>query len=171
MQKFYGTKLIAAKPMTRAEYNIFRGWQLPADENGADEGYLVEYLDGGKPNVEGHAGYVSWSPKEQFENAYQPTNALSFGHAIEALRSGKKVARAGWNGKGMFLVLVPGTVDAKLREGTPYADALFNSKTGESRNIVTINQHVDMFTATSEFQPGWLASQTDMLANDWQIVE
>ena len=73
MSKTYiGTKLIKAQPMTRAEYNTYRGWALPADENGADEGYLVEYLDGGKPNVPGHAGYVSWSPKEQFETAYLP---------------------------------------------------------------------------------------------------
>ena len=67
MQKFYGTKLIAAKAMNRREYNQFRGWELPADERPEDEGYLVEYLDGGKPNVEGYAGYVSWSPKEQFD--------------------------------------------------------------------------------------------------------
>lgn len=69
--RYIGTKIIAAEPMTRAAYNLFRGWTLPADENGADAGYLVEYLDGGKPNVPGRAGYVSWSPKEQFDNAYR----------------------------------------------------------------------------------------------------
>lgn len=171
MQEFYGTKKIAAKPMTRLEYNTFRGWDLPDNENGSDEGYLVEYLDGGKPNVEGFAGYISWSPKEQFENAYTPTNAMSFGHALVALKAGKKVARAGWNGKGMFLILVGGTKDARLVDGTPYHVALFNKKTGEETNIATINPHIDMKTATGEFQPGWLASQTDMLANDWQIVD
>lgn len=51
MKQFIGVKRINARPMTRADYNTFRGWQLPADENGADEGYLVEYLDGGKPNT------------------------------------------------------------------------------------------------------------------------
>ncbi len=56
MQKYIGTKIINAKPINRADYNTFRGWELPANENGADEGYLVEYLDGGKPNVEGYAG-------------------------------------------------------------------------------------------------------------------
>lgn len=70
MQTYIGTKLVSAKPMTRQEYNDFRGWQLPADENGDDAGYLVEYLDGGKPNTEQYAGYVSWSPAEQFEKAY-----------------------------------------------------------------------------------------------------
>jgi hypothetical protein len=47
---------------------------------------------------------------------------------------------------------------------TPYAAALGDGTT------CTINPHIDMFTATGEMQPGWLASQTDMLANDWQIV-
>lgn len=72
MNKFIGTKIVKAEPMTRAAYNEFRGWQLPADENGSDEGYLVEYTDGGKPNVPGREGYVSWSPKEQFDRAYRP---------------------------------------------------------------------------------------------------
>src|ERR1700693_5063867 len=49
---------------------------------------------------------------------------MNFGEAIAALKSGKKVSRAGWNGKGMFLIYVPGTKDAKLNEGTPYEKAL-----------------------------------------------
>ena len=68
--QYIGTKIINAEPMTREAYNEFRGWTLPADEEGADEGYLVEYLDGGKPNVTTHSGYVSWSPKAQFDAAY-----------------------------------------------------------------------------------------------------
>lgn len=57
--------------MTRASYNAMRGnWTLPTDEDGNDEGYLVEYLDGGKPNHPDFAGYISWSPKAQFDAAY-----------------------------------------------------------------------------------------------------
>ena len=70
MQLFIGTKVVKAQPMTRFEYNEFRGWQLPLDEVGSDEGYLVEYVDGGKPNVPTHEGYVSWSPAAQFDKAY-----------------------------------------------------------------------------------------------------
>lgn len=70
MLTYVGTKLVDAKPMSRLEYNQFRGWTLPESENGDDEGYLVEYLDGGKPNTSKYQGYVSWSPKEQFEAAY-----------------------------------------------------------------------------------------------------
>lgn len=69
---FIGTKVVHATPMTREEYNYFRGWDLPANENGADEGYLVEYADGGAGNVPGVTGYVSWSPKGVFLKAYEP---------------------------------------------------------------------------------------------------
>lgn len=71
MKKYIGIKYVYAEPMTRLEYNQLRDWKLPEDENGDDEGYLIEYIDGGKPNVMGYNGYVSWSPKEVFERAYQ----------------------------------------------------------------------------------------------------
>lgn len=70
MGLFIGTKLIKALAMTRLQYNQLRGWDLPADENGDDEGFLVEYVDGGKANHPDFAGYISWSPKDVFEKAY-----------------------------------------------------------------------------------------------------
>lgn len=69
MKFFIGTKEVYAAPMNRQMYNDYRKWELPEDENGADEGYLVEYPDGGN-NHPDHAGYISWSPKKQFEEAY-----------------------------------------------------------------------------------------------------
>lgn len=69
-QRFIGSKIVIAQAMTRLAYNEYRGWTLPADENGADEGYLVEYTDGGQPNHPAHAGYISWSPKAQFDAGY-----------------------------------------------------------------------------------------------------
>ncbi|WP_339479094.1 DUF2829 domain-containing protein [Pseudomonas sp. RL_5y_Pfl2_73] len=160
---YIGTKIVIALAMTRLAYNDYRGWALPADENGADDGYLVEYTDGGAPNHSAHDGYISWSPKAQFDAAYRPADGMSFGLAIEALKMGKCVARAGWNGKGMWLVLDPGSVVSEVREGSAYHKA---GVTG----AFTINPHIDMKTATGEMQPGWLASQTDMLADDWQLV-
>jgi hypothetical protein len=71
MKQYIGTKVINATPMNRQEYNDFRGWKLLEDENGADEGYLVEYVDGGKGNTPQYAGYASWSPKDVFERAYK----------------------------------------------------------------------------------------------------
>ena len=161
MKTYIGTKLVRSEPMTRAAYNDFRGWTLPADENGADDGYLVEYLDGGKPNTATHAGYVSWSPKAQHEAAYRETSGMSFGLAVEALKKGMKVARAGWNGKGMFLFLVPGST---FQVSRPPLLGIYPEGT-----TVNYCPHIDMKTADDKVVP-WLASQTDMLADDWAIV-
>lgn len=67
---YVGTKVVRALPMNRKGYNDLRGWDLPKEENPLDEGYLVEYVDGGFPNVKGFTGYISWSPKDVFEKAY-----------------------------------------------------------------------------------------------------
>ncbi|MEE8875950.1 DUF2829 domain-containing protein [Pseudomonas helleri] len=154
-QQFIGTKIILAVAMTRLAYNDYRGWALPADENGDDAGYLVEYTDGGSPNHADHAGYISWSPKEQFDNAYRQTSGMSFGLAIEALKLGKRVARAGWNGKGMWLKLVP----EELAEAISF-----------QHEALRPLPWIGMKTADQCFVP-WLASQTDVLADDWQLVE
>lgn len=58
---YVGTKMIQAKSMNLGEYNKYRGWEIPLNENSTDEGYLVKYED----------GYESWSPKEVFEKAYR----------------------------------------------------------------------------------------------------
>jgi hypothetical protein len=71
MQRFIGTKTILARALTRGEYNAYRGWNAPSGEDQTAQGYLVEYTDGGTPNDPRHAGYISWSPKEQFDNAYR----------------------------------------------------------------------------------------------------
>ena len=76
MNKYIGTKELLAKPMTRREYNDYRGRELPSDENPNDEGYLVEYLNGGKPNDARHEGYISWSPVDVFNNAYKPADTF-----------------------------------------------------------------------------------------------
>jgi hypothetical protein len=146
MKQYIGTKLINAVPMTRFAYNQFRGWDLPANENGDDEGYLVEYLDGGTANTEKYAGYVSWSPKGVFENAYRPTDGMPFGHAVECLKEDYKVERAGWNGKGMWLRYV-----------------------SKSPLMPSHRAFIEMKTVDDEYVP-WVASQTDILADDWRIV-
>lgn len=165
MSVYYGTKKINAKPMSRAEYNIFRGWELPANEDGNDPGYLVEYLDGGTPNVEGFAGYVSWSPKEQFDNAYQPLGALSFGHALEALKAGERVARSGWNGKNMWIALSPGAIQLAAERFWSIQNKAYAEQNGPTDVLPCLT----MKTATGAILMGWLASQSDMLADDWMV--
>ena len=92
---------------------------------------------------------------------------MNFGQAIEALKAGQKVSRTGWNGKGMWLILVPGTQPAVLAENSLYAKA-----TGLRE--CEILPHIDMWTVNASGRramlPGWLASQSDMLADDWEVV-
>lgn len=70
MKKYVCHKEVYALPMTRQAYNDYRGWALPEDEEGSDEGFLVEYIDGGKSNHPQHKGYISWSPKDVFDRGY-----------------------------------------------------------------------------------------------------
>ena len=67
---FIGTKSVLATTMTRGEYNEYRGWTIPENEDPTEQGYLVEYVDGGKPNDDRHKGYISWSPRDVFEQSY-----------------------------------------------------------------------------------------------------
>lgn len=77
LDKLYeGTKRMRAAPMTRGEYNAYRGWQNPEGENPADAGYLVEYEDGGKANDSRHTGYISWSPADVFERTYKEVSNI-----------------------------------------------------------------------------------------------
>ena len=162
MNVYKSHKKVTATPMNRLDYTNYRGWELPVDENGSDDGYLVEYLDGGKPNHPDHKGYISWSPKEQFDNGYSEviTESLTFGGAIEAMKLGKKVARSGWNGKNMFLYYVPSGV-YPARMGAIKGDFV--------DDMVPYGAYIAMKTAQDEVVP-WLASQTDMLSYDWVCV-
>ncbi len=99
-------------------------------------------------------------------------DTFDFGEAIHRLKDGRRVARSGWNGKGMFIIRVPGTQQAMLRDDSPYFSALRNLP--DFDGTCEILPHIDMWTTNSEgrraFLPGWLASQTDMLATDWSEI-
>lgn len=166
MITYIGTKIVDALPMTRGDYNKYRGWDLPGNETGADEGYLAEYLDGGESNHANHTGYISWSPKAQFEKAYRPTSGMTFGLALEALQAGKRVARSGWNGKDMWLQLVKGR--SVQLHGMGFGPINEHDHDWRER-VPELLSWIGMKTADNKFVP-WLASQTDMLAIDWQIV-
>lgn len=90
----------------------------------------------------------------------------TFGVAIEAMKRGHKVTREGWNGKGMFLWLKPA---AKIKSEwckDPMLKKLADDNNGELDALGTIC----MFTAQKQILTGWLASQTDMLSEDWIIL-
>jgi len=96
---------------------------------------------------------------------------MDFGKALNALKAGAAVARAGWNGKGMWLALTPGSAfEAKFAKcGHAAAKRAFeiNDPDGE----IELLPHIDMRAADGSMVIGWLASQTDMLAEDWAIVD
>ena len=87
---------------------------------------------------------------------------MNFGEALAAIKAGKRVARAGWNGKGMFLFLVPGSTFTVNRE--PQLSIM-----GEGTQV-QYHAHIDMKTAQGYVVP-WLASQSDLLSEDWEIVD
>lgn len=92
---------------------------------------------------------------------------MNFGEAIAALKEGKKVARQGWNGKGMYLWLMPA---AKVKAEwckEPHLKALAEENGGEIEALGSIR----MLTADKKILTGWLASQTDILSEDWVIIE
>jgi hypothetical protein len=93
---------------------------------------------------------------------------MNFGQAIEALKQGNRVQRAGWNGKGMWLALTHGSTIhvSEARSGAALAKA-----THEAGEHIVIGSHIDMRAADGSLVIGWLASQTDMLSDDWQVVE
>jgi hypothetical protein len=89
---------------------------------------------------------------------------MDFSDALQVIKTGKRVCRTGWNGSGMWLFLVPGSrftveADRPLGQAAP-------ERVGE---VVTYRPHIDMSTVDGEIVP-WIASQTDLLATDWEIV-
>lgn len=170
MKSFIGTKMILARPMGRGEYNVYRGWGIPKYENPSDEGYLVEYVDGGQANHHKHPGYISWSPKDVFERAYRPSSGLDFGDALRALKAGMRIARAGWNGKDMWLSLSGALEGRRIPAESFWSknNAEYAARTMDgSANVLPC---ITMKTADGSILMGWLASQTDMLAEDWVVL-
>jgi len=88
---------------------------------------------------------------------------MNFGQAIESMKSGSLVARVGWNGKGMFLYYVPENKYPASRNILNTMDGMFED------NMVPYGAYIAMKTAQNNVIP-WLASQTDMLAEDWELV-
>jgi hypothetical protein len=156
-------KQVKAIPMNRQKYNDYRGWDLPDDEDGSDNGYLIECLDGVESNHRDHKGYISWSPKEQFDNGYSDiTDGFDFGEAIKQARLGRKVARKGWNGSGMFAYIVPA---AKYKAQTSVMlDMAYEN------NLIPYREYWALFTAQKDVAT-WAPSCSDSLALDWCVVD
>jgi len=166
MKKYVGVKLVLAELMNLGEYNTLRGQELPAEQDPATEGYLVEYLDMETAHHPEFApGYISWCPKAQFERANRAIDGMTFGHAIELAKTGHRIARAGWNGKGMFVVYLPGYLEGILaNEVTQQAFGYVGPE------LHKVRPYLVMRCADGTHQM-WLASQSDILEEDWVVVQ
>lgn len=149
MKQYIGTKIIKAEPAYRVDGKVFAKANIVPCGYKIEDGYKVVYPD----------GYESWSPKDVFEATYRETTGMSFGLAIEAAKIGKKIARAGWNGKNQYVELA--------------SCISYKNSAGEIVNVghTAIGNKALAFVGTSGVQMGWLASQADMLADDWRIVD
>lgn len=124
------------------------------------------------------SGMIINSYSEALEKANQilqimEKNALTFGEAINAAQFGKRIARSGWNGKNMFVFHRPGD---KIFEKDRIASISTLPQTVKAfllsqENPVEFLPYLCMYTADGKIVNGWLASQTDILATDWQILD
>lgn len=135
--------------------------------------YCVSY----SPNVRGR----SWHELDDYFNqpGWQITlsdfittnkgnNMTTFSEALEAMKHGKRAARAGWNGKDMWICKGEGNPALEAEKFWNVHTRTFAENNGGSAPVLP---YMIMKTANGEILMGWLASQTDMLADDWQILE
>lgn len=151
-------------------------WAVEAEKNGIiffkDQGEMyIKTLEGdhhasvGDYIIKGVNGELYPCKPDIFAKTYDINkHSHDFGWALNQLKQGKKVQRKGWNGKGMFLTLQEGsTVNGECMRNAPAKDFYGNQP-------VTICPHIDLKAADNSYVVGWLASQTDMLADDWQLA-
>jgi len=149
MQRYIGVILIKAIAMklldAEKQMRCQISYKVGIPDNDRDtNGYIVTLQEDSCP-------YDIWMTKEQFDKEYRPIDGMTFGLAIEALKQGKKVARAGWNGNGMYL------------------EAQFP----DERSKMT---HLYLFMTIPECKEGtrripWQPAQVDLFGEDWSIVE
>lgn len=154
-KQYIGTKIIQAEPAVRYKGTVYGiGDTMPAlaAVNGeAEQGYRVIYPD----------GYVSWSPKKVFEEAYRETMGMNFGLAVEAMKKNMRIARWDWDGKDPTYVFLAANeslhTDADLSE--------FADKDVPASHILVLR------TSEESLLLGWQPSVEDILAEDWYIVD
>ena len=162
LKQYIGTKLIQAAPALRIDdgdgnvrIELLDDVPITLPSDTVDMGYKVIYPD----------GYESWSPLDAFKAAYRPTDGMNFGLALEATKMGKKIARRGWNGKGMWVIYRTGCRE-RITCNKNTADAVGIPE----GTLFKVRPYLQMKCVDDSFQM-WLASQSDILADDWYIVE
>lgn len=143
---YVGTRKVTAMDITLGEYNQRRGWDIPANEDPEEQGYIITLENGD----------TTYQRKDAFDETYKVNGALSYSSALEYLKKGYIIARSGWNGKNMFVGMLTQTTDVILDING--ARHLF----GASKNMVLFNLQ------KGSYDP-WVASSSDTLAEDWFI--
>lgn len=202
LKQYVGVRVVNAKPMTRQEYNDFRGWQVPENENPKGDGYLVEYVDSTvQAELEGKAnGYVSWSPKAVFENAYSTVaregmtfyakqsagntyigEGSSIAEAKEAAGQIEKTAILEDQfdfGSALHLVKCEQNVGRKswngcfifLMKGGIIEPVIHTFDSGRNIESALVKDAIYFFTSDGQLVP-YVPTQEDLLADDWVFMQ
>ena len=148
LKNYIGCKIVSADKMTLGEFNKYKGVKTKQDDE--TEGYFILYPD----------GYSSWCPTETFESVYRDLtknmSTFAFGTALMLLNSGKKVARKTWKNAYLFL-----PKDMSFESDQDLSDLT---------DVVKVNPCIAIKNEDDSILIGWTASQTDMLAEDWYVV-
>ena len=136
MKKYIGTKIIEAEPAIRKGGKVYgEGEAIPRSMETVEEGYRVRYPD----------GYVSWSPKAVFEQAYRPADGMNFGLALEAMKQGKGAHLPHWKPDVVIRVQYP---DEYSKMTAPY-----------------------LYVESRYGRVPWKETMIELFSDQWQIVE
>lgn len=169
------------RPVTVEAVQFNKIGDHPAVEAGFGTGFCIEGRQGFVGVQPGDwiitemngAGFYPCAP-DVFEATYVPAEdrdpaAFSFGDALCALKAGERVCRSGWNGKGMWLSL-SGPLEGRIIPASGFWSSNNRDYAEANGGLAKVLPCITMRTATGEILMGWLASQSDMLSNDWEIV-
>lgn len=162
MKTYICTKMIQAVPAKMVNGVIWPdGLHLPVvKDTGCQEcGCSTVITDGYMYTTGADDRWPQFMEAAEFDRYCRPAISMTFGDAIEAMKNGKRVARHGWNGKNQYVELA--------------SCVSYKNNSSEIVNVdhQNIGNKALAFVGTSGVQLGWLASQADMLAEDWFVVE
>ena len=162
IHQYLGVKAVGGVKQSRHEFMRFKG--VPVKNEDDQPGYQVHYPD----------GYISWSPKAAFEDAYRRIEGghMNFGLAIEALKLGMCVARKGWQGKDLFVFKqVPAVIGEEIIPNMQSVPAGMKKIIMERAHPVLSYTNQMAIVHSDGRVDSWVASSSDTFADDWYIVK
>lgn len=164
MKTYIGMQVVQAKPAVMVNGCIWpEGMAVPAEYTrpiDPEQKKIDSVISEGYVYIGDHK-YPVFEEKEEFEKHFFPAENINFSIALDALKRGGRIARRGWNGQGMYVFLAEDVefhTEADISEFENAEDGVYTSE------ILVLR------TAQGTFQPGWLATQSDILADDWYVL-